>query len=74
VRKRKGQSLTGILIVDVHLSSAFPIIGRAYILNNRTIGIRNLPHFLLSNLWEAVDEAVDVSSVFHFLSFSSLFL
>jgi hypothetical protein len=74
VRKRKGQVLTGILAVDVHLSSTFPIIGRAYILYNRTSGIRNLPHFLLHNLRKRSKETIHTHTLFHLYHSLSLIL
>jgi hypothetical protein len=74
MRESQRENPIGILLIDVRLSSAFPIIGSTNTLNNRTIGIGYFPHLLLNDLRKATDKTVDVSDFFHFsflfLSFS----
>jgi len=58
----KGQleNPIGILLVNILLCSAFPIIGSTNILYNRTIGIGDLPNFPLSNSGKGTDKIVNV--------------
>jgi len=73
MRESQRENPIGILLIDVRLSSAFPIICSTNTLNNRTIGIGYFPHLLLNDLRKATDETVDMSDFFHFLSFSFSF-
>jgi hypothetical protein len=72
VRESQRENPIGILLVDVRLSSAFPIIGSTHMLNNRTVGIGYFPNLLLDDPRKATNETVDVSDLFH-LSFSLSF-
>jgi len=72
VREKQNQILARILVVDILLCSAFPVIGRANELHDRTILIDHLPHLFLYDLRKATDEVVDMSCFFHF--FLSFFL
>lgn len=60
VREREDQLSTGIFVVDIRLCGRLPIIGSSDILDYRTIGIGNLPHFFLDDTGEATDKTVNV--------------
>lgn len=70
----QGQNLTRILVVDIPLGGTLSVIGSGNVLNHFSGRISNPPNLLGDDLREAVDETVDASNLFHFLSlFLSLF-
>lgn len=63
--ERQLERTSGILSIDVRLSSILSIIARTHTLYNRTILIRNLPDFLLDDTRKTTNETVDRNTLFH---------